>query len=48
MSCRTGRNDYPGLIFGAPSGRLVKQSGDVGRRAQAAPAGASPAIDAGP
>ena len=42
-----GPNDYPWLVFGAPSGRLT-QRGVGPSRAQAAPAGASPAIDAGP
>jgi hypothetical protein len=46
----SGPNDYPWLVFGAPSGRLV-QSGGAASRAQTAPAGAAgarPASDAGP
>ena len=42
-----GPNGYPWLVFGAPSGRLVKRGAEPSQ-AQAAPAGASPAIDAGP
>jgi hypothetical protein len=45
-----GPNDYPWLVFGAPSGRLVKRGVPAGR-AQAAPAGAAgaqSASDAGP
>jgi hypothetical protein len=44
----SGPNDYPWLVFGAPSGRLV-QSGGAASRAQTAPAGAAgarPASDA--
>ncbi len=44
-----GPHDYPGLVFGAPSGRLVKRTVDVrSNQDQAAPAGARPAIDVGP
>jgi hypothetical protein len=42
-----GPNDYPWLVFGAPSGRLVKR-GAAAEQAQAAPAGARPASGAGP
>jgi hypothetical protein len=41
-----GPRDYPGLVFGAPSGRLVQRTISV--EAQAAPAGVRPVIDAGP
>ncbi len=40
-----GPRDYPDLVFGAPSGRLLSE-GAAAR--QAAPAGASPAREAGP
>jgi hypothetical protein len=44
-----GPSDYPGLVFGAPSGRLSKPHPPKGpAAAQAAPAGASPATEAGP
>ncbi len=41
-----GPSDYPGLVFGAPSGRLLSQPASSGR--QEAPTGARPASDAGP
>jgi hypothetical protein len=41
-----GPQDYPGLVFGAPSGRLLKHPRSAAR--QAAPAGARPATEAGP
>jgi hypothetical protein len=44
-----GHSDYPGLIFGAPSGRLTKRTADLGARgSQTAPAGVRPASDSGP
>jgi hypothetical protein len=44
-----GHSDYPGLIFGAPSGRLSKRTAGAGARAaQTAPAGARSASDSGP
>ena len=41
-----GPNDYPELVFGAPSGRLLARTVTLDR--QAAPAGASPSTEAGP
>jgi hypothetical protein len=42
----SGASDYPGLVFGAPSGRLISRPATTGL--QAAPAGARPATEAGP